>query len=170
MKKSFSILSVLLGVVLATTLAFAECKHGGKQCPLSGDKQCSMNKGCDKGDLEYQCPVIGKFMKKAKFFLDNSQEIGLSDDQVSQIKALKDEVKKMYVRQGAEMEVFTIDLHAKMSEPKVDVEGINKMIDASATGMAQGAKAVVEKYAQLKAVLSDDQMNKAKAVWKKNEK
>ena len=170
MKKSFSILSVLLGVFFAATFAFAECQHGGKQCPMGGDKQCSMKKGCDKGDGEYQCPVVGKFMKKAKFFLDNSQEIGFLDDQVIKIKSLKDEVKKMYVRQGAEMEVFTIDLHAKMSEPKVDVEGINKMIDASASGMAQGAKSVVEKYAQLKAVLSDDQMNKAKAVWMKNEK
>jgi hypothetical protein len=168
MKKSISILAVLMGVLLAATVAFAECQHG-KTCPMGG-KECSMKQGCDKSGEQYQCPVAGKFMKKAAFFLDNSTEIGLSDDQVGKIKVLKDDVQKIYVRQGADMQVFMIDLQAKMSEPKVDVDGINKMIDSSAAAMTQGTKSVVEKYAQLKAVLSDEQMNKAKAVWKKNEK
>ena len=169
MKKSLLIGSILMSVMLMTTLAFAECSHGNKQCSLS-QSQCSAHQGCSKGADKNQCPVIGKFMKKAKFLLSNQEEIGLSEEQIRNIKALKVDVKKLLVRQTAEMEVFNIDLYAKMSEPKVDVEGINAMIDAATVGMVQETKTVVEKYAQLKAVLSDDQWVKAKAVWAKKEK
>ena len=110
---------------------------------------------------------MDKFMKKAHFFLENQKELGLKDDQLQTIKSLKIEAKKAYIRQMAEMEVFKLDLDQKMAEPKVDVKALDDMIDGMAAQMSAAAKVTVNSYAQLKAVLSDEQMGKAKEIWTK---
>lgn len=169
MKKHLSIVSLMFVAFLFTALPVSA------ECPM-GDKQCAMKQGCKHGSSKdcdgekYQCPVTGKFMKKAEFFLDNQKEIGLSEDQVKTIKALKADVKKSYIRQTAEMQIFDMDIQNKMSETPVDVPGLNTMIDNASTGMAASAKATIESYAKLKAVLKDDQMEKVKEIWGKKEK
>lgn len=114
---------------------------------------------------EYDCPVVGKFMEKAHFIMKNKEELTLSDEQVAKIKELKLAVKKIHVRQTADMQIMFLDLDAKMSEPKVDVDGIGTMIDQGSAGMAASTKQVVQAYADLKAVLSDEQMEKLKTIW-----
>lgn len=149
---------IFLTLVTLLTASGAELYAGGKECPYGDKKQC------DKGQ-EAQCPLVAKFMKKAEFFLANQQQIGLSAEQVGQIKALKTEEQKAYIRAMADMQVLHIDIDAKMSEPKVDVAAISALIDTGMTGMTAGAKATVNRYAQLKGVLTDEQMAKAKEIW-----
>ena len=155
---------VLLAAFLMFTFVssgFANHGGGGHSCPMGSE----CGGGYGKGDQEYKCPIVAKLMKKAEFYLDNQQEIGLSEEQATQIKAIKLDVQKAYARQGAEMQIFELDLQAKMSEPKVDVEGLNAMIDSAMQGMSKGAKESVANYAKLKAVLTEDQAKKAKEVW-----
>ena len=171
MKKIVAI-GLLLCALVVPSVSYAEHSQGDsaaddkKQCSMHKDKDCSK---ADCGDEQYACPIVAKFFKKAKFFLKNKTEIGLNEEQIKTIKGLKTEVKKTYIRQMAEMQIFELDLDSKLSEPKVDVEGINAMIDQGMLGMSQGTKSTVEAYAKLKGVLSDDQMSKAKAIWMKNE-
>jgi len=154
---------VLSAVVVASLLlsfpmaSFARWDGGsceGDQCPFKG-----------KGEEQYACPVTEKFMKKAEFFLDNQQAIGLSDDQVSEIKQLKLDVKKAYIRGMAEHEVFSLDIQSQLSQPKVDTDAVNGMIDQFAAGMTKGAKDTVASYVKMKGILSKDQMAKAKEIW-----
>jgi len=161
MKKAHLFLLVFLFGFIALTATPVMAEHGG-------DKQCMMGKDCKKceeGKDSSGCPIAGKIMKKAKFFLKNAKEIGLSDDQVAQIKAIKLDTKKTSIRTEAEMKIGMMDMEAKLSEPKVDVEGLNAMIDQGMAGMATGAKASVATYAKLKAVLTEAQMTKAKEIW-----
>lgn len=146
--RSFFALLVMTSFLAAPAWADGMCKKcmGGKQ-------------------KEYQCPVIGKFMEKAHFFMSNKEEVGLSDDQVAKIKELKLAVKKIHVRQEADMKLMFLDLDAKMSEPKVDVEGINAMIDQGSAGMSASTKEVIQAYADLKSVPTQEQMEKLKAIW-----
>ena len=156
MKKIFLLLSVLVLPLTLALPAYANCS--GDHCPMKKG-------GHGHGGEKYECPIVAKFMKKAHFFLEHQQELGLKDEQVKAIKDLKTEVEKNYIRQSAEMKIFQLDMEAKMSEPKVDVEGINGMIDKGMASMAESAKASVASYAKLKGVLSDEQMSKAKELW-----
>lgn len=162
---------VLLLSTFAVAPAWAEHEHGGddKQCTLK-DGKCphgSDCNSCDKKKEECGCPIIAKIAKKSAFFLKNSAEIGLTDDQVASIKALKLENEKASIMAKAGMEAGKLDFEAKLSEPKLDVDGLNQMIDAGMAQMATGAKESVARYAKLKAVLSEEQMKKAKELWKK---
>lgn len=165
-KMSALLMFVLLAMPLAAAPALAN--HSDKGC---GQGQCSSKKeGCSKGGCGKEsngCPIVEKFMEKTHFFLDNQAEIGLSDEQVSTIKAMKMDMKKTMIRNRAEHQIFMLDMKSKLSEPAIDVEGINAMIDEAMTGMASGAKAGVAALAELKGILSEEQMTKAKEIWKK---
>jgi hypothetical protein len=156
--------------VVLGMLAIAPAALAGSDCPHGGDKgKCHRGSGYPKsGEGESQCPIIAKFMKKAHFFLANKQEIGFSDEQLSQIKALKLDMEKSVIRKEAEMKVFMLDMTQKLSEQELDVEGLNAMIDQGMIGMGQGAKDAVAAYAKLKSVPTADQFAKAKEIWQRD--
>jgi chorismate synthase len=154
---------VLLGVFLAVSPVFANHGEHGKQCSMSGGGRSCGN----DSDCESLCPIASKVLKKAKFFLENQTEIGLSEDQLSQIKAIKMQTKKSAIKAKAEMEIFEMDMSEKMSQSKVDVDALGAMVDQMSAGMSTGAKASIADYAKLKSILSEQQMAKAKEIWKK---
>lgn len=165
MKKFGLIVFTLFFALSALAVAPAMAEHDGKQCPM-GEKCEGRNcQKCGDKDADCGCPVAEKILKKAKFFLKNAKEIGLSDEQVAQIKAIKMDTKKTAIRTKAEMEIFHMDLEAKLSEPTVDVEGLNAMADQASGGFNTGFKASIATYAKLKAILSETQMAKAKDIW-----
>jgi hypothetical protein len=102
---------------------------------------------------------------KAHFILMNQQEIGLSEDQVKTIKSLKLETKKSLLRQDVEIEVLALDIKAKLWEHPLDQEGINKLIDQKYELKKAKAKSLVDAYAKLRAVLTEEQMKKGKEIW-----
>jgi hypothetical protein len=153
------IMPVLLGIfLLANSSAFADSKWGDK---------CGSACRYKSAAAEHKCPITAKFMKKAAFFLDNRDEIGLSADQVKQIKGLELIGKKAAIKQMADMQMWMLDLEAKLSEEKVDVEGVGAMIDEGSAAMALSTKSMVANYAKLKEILTADQMAKAKEIWMK---
>lgn len=170
MKKLFLVSMLAIGIAFSGS-AFAGSECSGGQCPMKsgacdkGGPDCKKGgSDCDKGG---GCPILGKIMKKAHFFLENKSEIGLSEEQVSKIKAIKLATKKSEVKMGADMQLFMMDLDAKLGEEKVDVAGISSMIDEGMAAMATSSKTSIQWYADLKAVLTADQMAKAKEIWKK---
>lgn len=171
-KTTLWILALMLVGSIMTLPAFADCDKHGKQCSMSGGKSECGKGDCDKSDCGSceGCPILGKIMKKAKFFLSNQKEIGLSEEQVAQIKTIKLEAKKAGLRQAAEMKIFEMDIDAKLSNPKLDTEAINAMLDQASSGWGAGAKASVAEYVKLKAVLNEQQMAKAKEIWMKDSK
>ena len=160
MKKMMFFLFLGMVVFLSST-AFADIWDGkckGKECPMS------MEKG------HCQCPITEKFMKKARFLLENKSEIGLSVDQVKTIKELKLQMEKDSVRQSANKKIFLLDLKSKLAEDKVDVEGANALIDESFATASAAAKSNLATYAKLKSLLNSDQITKMKALHEQMEK
>ena len=171
MRSKLALLSIL--TLAAFAVAAPQAQAG---CPLKGGECSHCSKGgdseCSKGDCggEGGCPIMAAFKKKSHFFLENAQEIGLSDEQVTAIKAMKTQVKKWEIQQMAGMQIGMMDMEEKLHANPVDVEGLNAMIDQGMADMGKGAKELVATYAKLKAVLTPEQMTKAKAIWKKSEK
>ncbi len=147
---------MILGSAIYTQNAWADC-HGQKECAMADGHE----------DESAPCPIIDKIIKKSHFLLDNKDEIGLSDEQVGAIQGLKLQAKKSMIRGGADMEIMMLDMKLKLSEDVLDVEGINAMIDQGMAQMTQSAKASVDVYAKLQAVLKPEQVEKAKALWTK---
>ena len=161
MKKTFIAMIALLAFIFTTAPVYAECAMKG------GD--CSAGKGHGQmagDDEDYQCPVTAKFFKKASFLLGNQTELGLSDEQGDTIKALKMDVKKTYIQQMADMQVWMLEIEAKMSTDKINVDELNDLIDKGSASMTASVKKVVAAYAKLKAVLNNEQVAKAKTIWK----
>ncbi len=113
-----------------------------------------------------QSPVTFKFMRKAHFLLEHKSDIGLSEEQVASIKDLNLQVEKDNIRQTAETKVFMLDLRSKLEEDKIDVDGVNAMIDKASASMTAAAKSNVAAYAKLKSTLTPDQLNKVKELMK----
>ncbi len=164
MKKHLLVLLLAAGLIVPGTVL---AEHS--QCPMKGDS-CGKADSCDKGASDCDksgCPIIGKIMKKAHFFLANKEALGLSEQQVERIKAIKLQTQKSVIKQQADMSLFMLDLDAKLDQPKVDVEGIGAMMEQGMAAMGQSGRASVQAYADLKSILTDDQMAKAKEIWKK---
>ena len=147
MYKKFVVLAVLVCFGLLATHVYAEKGHGKA-------------KG-DKWDLEK------KFSHKAGWILKSQEDLGLSDEQVKKIKALKYETQKDLIRKKAEIEIIAIDIKAKLHEDTIDTASINSLIDKKYDIKKEKAKSLVAACIALKATLTEEQKAKLKDLWKK---
>ena len=143
MKKIVSLIAVAVALSVITTPVFAN------------------SQGHKKG-LEQ------KFYHKAYFFGSHAEELGLSDDQVKSIWAMKRDTKKYLIRQQAEIDVLRVDIKGHLHEQKIDQAVISELIDKKYDLKKEKAKRLVKGIADLKGMLSDEQYAKAKAIWKSN--
>lgn len=161
MMKKMMFLVVLGTAVFLSSTAYAHFwnkKCEGKECPMKmGKEHC-------------QCPITEKFMKKARFLLENKSDIGLTDDQVKAIKDLKLQMEKDSIRQNADKKTFMLDLKSKLAEDKVDIEGTSALIDQNFTTASAAAKSNLAAYAKLKGLLNPDQIKKMKVLHEQMEK
>ncbi|MGD2278547.1 MAG: hypothetical protein PVH45_00450 [Candidatus Omnitrophota bacterium] len=128
--------------------------------------QAVLAKGYEKRG-EYRKGLDGKVFYKAKSMLKNQDELGLSDKQVKQIKDLKYAAKKELVRRNAEIKLTSIEIKEKLYEDRIDVHGINKLIDKKYKLKNAKAKYLVQVYAELKNVPTKEQMKKFKKLLRK---
>ena len=106
-----------------------------------------------------------KFMKKAHFIMLYQDELGISDETVDGIKALKIETKKNLIMKNAQIEVLAIDIKSGLYAEKIDVEAIDKLIDQKYELKKEKAKMLVAAYATLKGMLTEEQMDTLKGIW-----
>ncbi|MDA9101217.1 hypothetical protein N9K06_00930 [Omnitrophica bacterium] len=109
-----------------------------------------------------------KLFHKAHFILENRDEIGLSEEQADQIKAIKLDVKKGVIRQDAEIDVIKLDIMSLLQQETIDTAAVNKLIDEKYKIKKAKAKTLVDQYAKLKSVLTSEQHAAMKEIWKKN--
>lgn len=119
--------------------------------------------GCDKS-------LDGKILYKAHFFISNQEELALSDDQVKKIKDIKMAVKKDVIKRDAEIEMLKIDVEMRLYDDNINVGEVDKLIDEKYDLKKAKAKYLVGKYAELKGILTPEQMKSLKALWKKCDK
>jgi len=121
---------------------------------------------CSKCGSSEKWGMNDKFFGKAHFLLENKDEIGLSEAQVKDIKDLKMNVKKMLIRQEAEIDIIALDIKSGLMGHPVDVNALNTLIDKKYELKKDKTKQLVQAYAQLKNGLSKPQYEKMKEIWK----
>jgi len=144
--------ALVMTVALMGGAVFADCGKVG--CQYGGKK----------GDLE------SKFYSKAHLFMSNQEEIGLSDDQIAKIKELKMDVKKDMIKRNADIEILAIDIKSALYAETIDVNAVNALIDKKYELKKEKTKALVAAYAAIKEILTKEQKDKIKSLYKKGEK
>lgn len=108
-----------------------------------------------------------KFSYKVGMILRNEEELGLSGEQVKQLKELKVATKKDLVRKNADIDILAIDIKSKLWGETIDVEGVNALIDRKYEIKKAKAKSLVAACVALKGILTDEQLKKFKSLKKK---
>lgn len=122
---------------------------------------------CDgKKGKSYQWSLKDKFFKKAHFMLKSKADLQLSDKQAAKIKDLKFKTKKDLVMKEAEIEVVKIDITAALHKDVIDLKVVNSLNDKKYKLKKNKANAIAESFAALKNVLSDDQKQKLKSLYR----
>lgn len=147
MKKSL-VQSVFLIAAVFLSVSFAYAGHPGKCSP--GKENLS-----------------DKFFMKTMFILENSDEMALTEDQIQKIKNLKLETKKQLIRKEADIEIIELDINSKLMEDKINTQDIGKLIDQKMELKKQNMMVLVESYASLKNILTDEQKKALKDLHKK---
>lgn len=168
--------SMVRGLIIIIAICFVSLSHAfAKDEPMM--KKHSMEK-CSKMGMHQmmgmeKCPMMGmgmdkkmdfaeKFYHKAHYILMRSEELGLSDQQAEQIKALKYKTKKSMIAKDAEIESLALDIMDALSKDNVDVAAVNKIIDKKYEAKKQKAKELVNACVTLRATLTDEQRKKLK--------
>ena len=112
----------------------------------------------------YKKGMADKIYRKAGMMYAYQEEIGLSDEQVEKIKVLKMNTKKDLIRRKAEIDVISVDIKSELWEDTIDVDAINTLIDKKYELKKEKAKSLVRAYAELKGILTEEQMDKLKSV------
>jgi Spy/CpxP family protein refolding chaperone len=107
-----------------------------------------------------------KAIKKAHFALQYEDELGLTDEQVAQIRILKADAEKDLIRKKADIDLVEIDIQSQMYEDTIDLDAINALIDKKYELKKAKAKASVRSYADLKNVLTDEQKEKMRSLYR----
>ena len=111
-----------------------------------------------------------KIFYKAHFMIKNQDELGLSDEQVKKIKELKLAAKKELIDRKAKIEILGVDIKGLLYKDPINLEAINALIDQKYEIKKAKTKYIVQTYANLKNILTDEQKAKLKTLWKQCKK
>ena len=145
--------AVLCASSLVASAAFADQCPTGKCNFMPKSHEMWSKKGHDE-----------IFFRKAHLALARSTELGLTDDQVSKIKALKYTLEKSAIKENADIKSLGLDIREALEKDAVDTNAVNSLIDQKYTLKAGKAKEDIQAYANLKKILSKDQYNKLKEM------
>ncbi|MCF7916732.1 MAG: hypothetical protein K9L61_03050 [Candidatus Omnitrophica bacterium] len=115
-------------------------------------------KGKDLGD---------KIFKKMYLALEEKEDLRLSDSQVDKILNLKVETKKDCIMKKAEIKSLLLDLKIQLMKDNIDMGKVNSIIDKKYELKKDKAKSLVKAYVSFKDILSQEQMDKLKEIYKK---
>jgi hypothetical protein len=120
-----------------------------------------------KSDKAYRWTIEDKFFKKAGFLMRNQEEIGLTEEQIKDIKILKMDIKKALIMKKAEIEVKAIDIKSMLWQDEINIKKINKLIDEKYEIKKGKTKLLVKAYTDIKGMLTAEQKIAMKVVWEK---
>lgn len=123
------------------------------------------NHGHHEGSGGYS--LEDKYFGKVDFLFKNKTELGLTEDQMEQIKTIKFDVKRAMIKAEADKDLAMLDIYQELHKDEPDVAKIDSSIDQKSAVKATLAKNVVRSLLNTKAILTAEQQAKAKELyWK----
>ena len=155
-------IAMVLTFGLIQSESFADC--GSSDC---GKKACNYSSSeCGKKDCKDK-PLGKKLLKKMHMIFNHQDELGISDDQLDKIKDLKIALKKELIQKEADLDIVKVDIRSALYEDEINLDAVNKLIDQKYETKKSKSKKVVSTLAELKKILTKDQMDKLKDLKRK---
>ncbi|MEW6535335.1 MAG: Spy/CpxP family protein refolding chaperone [Candidatus Auribacterota bacterium] len=148
--------SMVLATVTAAVLFLSTALYAGHGCQKCGGK----------GDGYGKDSIEDKFFKKVHFIVENQDELGISDEQIAQIKKLKYDTKKAIISAEADIEIAAMDIKAALYEDAVDIPSVMALVDKKYEVKKEKSKTIISAYIGLKNMLTPEQKDKMKELWK----
>ena len=150
--KKFTVISLVAFLVIAVpTLAYTDTH-------------------CDCKKMKHKAKMEEKVLKKIHMIMKNKDELKLSENQITEIKKLKVDARKDFIRKKAEIEVTIVDIRSKLWDETIDVPGINKLVDQKYDLKKEKTKSLIAAYAELKKILSKEQKETLKELMRHKER
>ena len=115
---------------------------------------------CDCKKMKHKAKMEEKVFKKIHVIMKNKDELKLSENQITEIKKLKVDARKDFIRKKAEIEVSGVDIRSKLWDETIDISSINKLVDQKYDLKKEKTKSLIAAYAELKKILSKEQKEK----------
>ena len=144
---SLSVLLVILGKVFSVSEAYAKHQRKHQEGETWGLEE--------------------KFFYKSHSILKHQDKLDLSDEQYETIRDLKLNMKRSLIKQKAEIELVKLDIREKLHDDKINMKDVNELIDRKFEFEKAKDKTVASAIAELKGVLSTEQRQALKDLWKK---
>ncbi len=112
------------------------------------------------------CGMYEKFYSNVKIVLKNSEKLGLTDAQREQVKEMKYDVKKNKIQACADINLLSVDISKALWQKEVDLDEVNALIDQKYQSKAQLKKDMVGAYVALNSMLSPEQRDMVKSIYK----
>ena len=164
-KTLFSLIGLLaVAMLFMAWVNYSEAcsPSGGKSCDSIKSGDCSKRSGygggwCRSGgalsDICNNLPCPGSLLHKR-------DELGLNDNQVTQLKKLKSSSKKAKIRKSADIKILEIELKEILDAKSVDKKAMNHKIDAIGNLQSQIIKDCVDTKLTARELLTDEQLQK----------
>ena len=111
------------------------------------------NRGAGKGPGMQE-----KMMKAFKNIYLHQQELGVSDEQLAKVMAVKTDLKKYIIQKEADIGIVKVDIMSQLYADKLDLERIDPLIDQKYEYKKAKAKKLVEAMAKVKEILTPEQV------------
>jgi len=140
--------------------------------PLStfADHGKEWKKGKKKMDWGTKDLLSHKVFFRANFYLKNAEKLSLTEEQMAKIKEIKLNLQKEMLRNNAEIKAAKLDLSSELHKDKLDGIKIPSLIDKEYELKKKMGKEAVGALIQIKSLLSPEQVEKAKELWKKKKR
>lgn len=166
-------LCLLSGVVVADTDKQSEKMHYGEWRGVGSHVEGLSPKRCDKHSK-------GSHKDKARYkscdkqakhhgengVLEHREALGLSDEQVSNVKSLLRDTRKKSIALNAEIEISGIDLKALKHAADVDMVNLANMVKNIYAKKAESKIIWIQFKVDSKAILSDEQRAQLRDIYK----
>lgn len=170
-KKLFSLIGLSAVVVI---FSIVWVNHGNtypREDYYSSGKPCGSKKGasfhdggggkygndwCKSGALSEICnnlPCPAKLLHK-------TEELGLNDDQVTQLKKLKSSSKKARIKKVADIQILEIELKELLDNKSIDKKAVDEKIDAIGNLRTQIIKSCINTKLTARELLTNEQLQK----------
>ena len=124
------------------------------------------NKRLTKKETDTHKDLFEKFFHFAHDVIENHEELGLSRDAVKKLIDLKIATKKQMIKDGADVEIISLDIFVELWSEQTGTTEVNKLLDKKYQLKTESMKRLVEAFMTLKKMLTPEQMKKVKAICK----
>ncbi|MBI4549577.1 MAG: hypothetical protein HY714_01455 [Candidatus Omnitrophica bacterium] len=107
-----------------------------------------------------------KYFMKVHFLLKHEKQLALTEEQVQALTERKFEMKRQLIQAESQKKLFMLDIYKKLHTDAPNVDEINALIDSKTEVKKTLAKSLVQALVDAKSLLTPEQREKAKELYK----